>query len=201
MAEPAFPEVNVEGNGDLYARLNTTQATIIVKLEEQRAPKTVANFVGLATGSMNWLDPVTGKPMQGTPMYDGVRFHRVIPGFMIQVGDPLSRYTNDSAKAQWGRGGPGYRFGDEFHKDLRHDRAGILSMANAGPGTNGSQFFITEGPTPHLDGKHAIFGSVVVGQDVVNKIASVPRGPADQPKQEQVLEKVEMFRSQAIPSG
>jgi peptidyl-prolyl cis-trans isomerase A (cyclophilin A) len=131
-------------------------------------------------------------------MYDGVRFHRVIPGFMVQVGDPLSRHPD--MKARWGTGGPGYRYSDEFVRELVHDRAGILSMANAGPGTNGSQFFITLGPTPHLDGRHSVFGHVVVGQQVVSKIANVPRGPRDVPTEDQVLESVELFRSESGPA-
>jgi peptidyl-prolyl cis-trans isomerase A (cyclophilin A) len=199
MADPQFPPINVPGTGKLYARLHTTQGPIVVELEEQRAPKTVANFVGLATGNIDWKDPKTGQSMRGTPMYDGVRFHRVIPGFMVQVGDPLSRHADQ--KSRWGTGGPGYRFGDEFHPELKHRSAGMLSMANAGPGTNGAQFFITEGPTPHLDGKHAIFGHVVAGQPVVNKIANAPRGARDVPNQDQVLERVELFRSEAAPSA
>jgi peptidyl-prolyl cis-trans isomerase A (cyclophilin A) len=197
MADPQFPPINVPGTGKLYARLHTTQGPIVVELEEERAPKTVANFVGLATGAMTWTDAPTGKTMEGQPMYDGVRFHRVIPGFMVQVGDPLSRHK--SAAARWGTGGPGYRFGDEFHKDLKHTKAGILSMANAGPGTNGSQFFITEGPTPHLDNRHSVFGKVVSGLDVVGKLANVPRGPSDRPNEDQILEKVELFRSATPP--
>jgi peptidyl-prolyl cis-trans isomerase A (cyclophilin A) len=195
MADPQFPPINVPGTGKLYARLHTTQGPIVVELEEQRAPKTVANFVGLATGAMGWKDEHTGKSMDGKSLYEGVRFHRVIPGFMIQCGDPLSRH----AGTRWGTGGPGYRFSDEFHKELRHDKGGILSMANAGPGTNGSQFFITEGPTPHLDNKHSVFGHVVSGLDIVKKIANVPRGPQDRPNQDQVLEKIEIFRSATPP--
>jgi peptidyl-prolyl cis-trans isomerase A (cyclophilin A) len=200
MAEPNFPAINVPGTGDLYARFYTTQGNIVVKLEEKRAPKTVSNFVGLATGAMAWTDPKSGQAMQGTPMYDGSRFHRVIPGFMVQCGDPLSRHTDSAAKSRWGTGGPGYRFGDEFHPELRHDRAGVLSMANSGPGTNGSQFFITEGPTPHLDGKHSVFGTVVAGQKIVNKIANAPRGARDVPNQDQVLERIELFRSASTPT-
>lgn len=197
MADPQFPPINVPGTGKLYARLHTTQGPIVVELEEQRAPKTVANFVGLATGAMAWKDEHTGKAMDGKALYEGVRFHRVIPGFMIQCGDPLTRHS-DTAR-RWGTGGPGYRFSDEFHKELKHDKGGVLSMANAGPGTNGSQFFITEGPTPHLDGRHSVFGRVVSGQDVVRKIANVPRGPADRPNEDQVLEKIEIFRSATPP--
>lgn len=198
MSDPKFPPIDVSGSGQLYARLHTTQGTIVVLLEEQRTPKTVANFVGLASGTIDWKDPKTGQSMQGTPMYDGVRFHRVIPGFMVQVGDPLSRHTDQASR--WGTGGPGYKFGDEIHAELKHDRAGILSMANSGPGTNGAQFFITEGPTPHLNGKHSVFGRVVAGQDIVGKIANAPRAPGDRPKQDQLLDRVELFRSETPPS-
>jgi len=194
MADPAFPPVDVPGNGPLHARLHTTQGVIEVRLEEQRAPNTVRSFVGLATGKIDWKDPKTGESMAGTPLYDGVRFHRVIPGFMIQVGDPLSRHTDQGSRARWGTGGPGYRFGDEIHRELKHDGAGVLSMANAGPGTNGSQFFITEGPTPHLDGKHTVFGRVVSGQDVIKKLANVKRNPRDCPVDDQLIERVELFR-------
>jgi len=196
-----FPPIDVGGSGQLYARFVTTQGNVIVHLEEQGAPNTVRNFVGLALGTIDWKDPKTSQSMRGTPMFDGVRFHRVIPGFMVQCGDPLSRHTDEGSKSRWGTGGPGYRFADEINRDLRHTGAGILSMANSGPNTNGSQFFITEGPTPHLDGKHAVFGRVVAGQDVVNKIANAPRGPRDQPRQDQLLEKVEIFRSPTPPSG
>jgi peptidyl-prolyl cis-trans isomerase A (cyclophilin A) len=199
MPDPKFPPIEVAGTGQLYARLHTTQGVITVLLEESRAPKTVANFVGLSAGTIDWTDPKTGQSMKGTPMYDGVRFHRVIPGFMIQVGDPLSRHADDASRARWGTGGPGYRFSDEIHPELKHDRPGILSMANAGPGTNGAQFFITEGPTPHLNGKHAVFGRVIAGLDVVGKLANVARGSRDMPKQDQVLERVELFRSETSP--
>ena len=170
MADPQFPAINVAGQGNLYARMHTTQGAIVIELEEQRAPNTVANFVALATGSIEWKDPKTGESMSGTPMYDGVRFHRVIPGFMIQCGDPLSRHADDASRARWGTGGPGYRFSDEINRELHHDRPGILSMANSGPNTNGSQFFITHVATPHLDGKHSVFGQVIEGQSVVNAI-------------------------------
>jgi peptidyl-prolyl cis-trans isomerase A (cyclophilin A) len=198
---PEFPQVNVPGSGDLYARLHTTQGAILVRLEERRAPETVKNFVALAQGIHEWTDPKTNQRMSGTPLYDGVRFHRVIPRFMIQCGDPLTRYTDDASKSRWGTGNPGYRFADEFHPELRHDRAGVLSMANSGPGTNGSQWFITEGPTPHLDNKHSVFGYVVGGMDVVSKLANVPRSDRDRPNQDQVLERVELFRSPTAPSA
>jgi peptidyl-prolyl cis-trans isomerase A (cyclophilin A) len=201
MADPQFPAINVGGQGKLYARLHTTQGALVIELEEERAPRTVANFAGLAAGAIDWKDPKTGESMSGTPMYDGVRFHRVIPGFMIQCGDPLSRHADDASRARWGTGGPGYRFSDEINRELRHDRPGILSMANSGPNTNGSQFFITEGPTPHLDGKHAVFGRVVAGQDVVKRLANVPRGGRDMPREDQLIERVELFRSATPPSG
>jgi len=198
---PNFPPINVPGSGKLYARLHTTQGVIVIELYEQQAPQTVANWVGLALGTIDWKDPVTGQGMQGTSLYSGVRFHRVIPGFMVQVGDPLSRSTAPNAKARWGTGGPGYRFDDEFHPSLRHNRPGVLSMANSGPGTNGAQFFITEGPTPHLDNRHSVFGQVVVGQDVVGKIANVPRNSRDCPDQDQQVHQVEVFRSETPPAG
>jgi peptidyl-prolyl cis-trans isomerase A (cyclophilin A) len=201
MADPTFPPIDVAGEGQLYARLKTTQGTLVVKLEEQRTPKTVANFVGLAAGTIDWKDPGSGKGMMGTSLYQGVRFHRVIPGFMVQVGDPLSRSADQASRARWGTGGPGYRFGDEIVRELKHDGPGILSMANAGPGTNGSQFFITEVATPHLDGKHTVFGRVVAGLDVVKKLANVRRNPRDCPLEDQLVEKIELFRSQSAPTG
>lgn len=139
----------------LYAKFNTTKGEIIVQLEYTRTPATVGNFVGLAEGNLeNKVKP------QGTPYYDGLRFHRVIPDFMIQGGDPAGN----------GSGGPGYTFEDEIHPELKHDGPGILSMANAGPGTNGSQFFITHVATDWLDGKHTVFGKVIEGQEVVDSI-------------------------------
>ncbi|OGQ80868.1 MAG: cyclophilin [Deltaproteobacteria bacterium RIFCSPLOWO2_12_FULL_60_19] len=156
---------------------------IVIRLYEDKAPKTVANFVGLATGSKEWTDPKTREKVK-RPLYSRTIFHRVIPGFMIQGGDPLGN----------GRGGPGYRFEDELNPDLRHSRAGILSMANSGPNTNGSQFFVTEAPTPFLDGKHSVFGEVVKGQEVVNAIARVPRDPQDRPLKEVRLVEVMISR-------
>jgi peptidyl-prolyl cis-trans isomerase A (cyclophilin A) len=199
--DPTFPPIQVDGSGDLYARLRTTEGVIVVRLEEKNAPKTVANFVGLAKGTMEWRDAKRGQTQKGVPMYDGVRFHRVIPDFMIQCGDPLSRYTDPGSAARWGTSGPGYNFGDEFHPDLRHKGAGVLSMANAGPGTNGSQWFITERDTAHLDGKHSVFGKVVAGLDVVHKIARVERGARDRPAKDVVLTNVEIFRSATAPAA
>ncbi|MCB0791781.1 MAG: peptidylprolyl isomerase [Flavobacteriales bacterium] len=143
-----------KGDG-LYAKFHTNKGTITCELEYQKVPVTVANFVGLAEGKVN----NTAKP-EGQPYYDGLSFHRVIADFMVQGGDPSGT----------GAGGPGYAFADEFDSTLRHSRAGTLSMANAGPNTNGSQFFITHKDTPWLDGHHSVFGYVVEGQDVVNSI-------------------------------
>ena len=167
----------------LYATLKTNMGAIVIRLFEDKAPKTVENFVGLAAGTKEWTDPRTGQKVK-QPLYNGTIFHRVIPGFMIQGGDPLGR----------GTGGPGYRFADEFHPDLRHNKAGILSMANAGPNTNGSQFFITLAPTPHLDNKHSLFGEVVQGQEVVVAIANSPRGANDRPVKDAVLQEVVISR-------
>ncbi|HJZ97782.1 MAG TPA: peptidylprolyl isomerase [Candidatus Solibacter sp.] len=148
---------------ETYASFDTSEGKFKVKLFADKAPKTVENFVGLANGTKT-----------GAPFYDGTIFHRVIPDFMIQGGCPEGT----------GRGGPGYRFADEFHPSLKHSKKGLLSMANAGPGTNGSQFFITVAATPWLDNKHSIFGEVVEGYDVVEKISKVPRGQADRPIKE-----------------
>ena len=140
----------------IYAKFNTSKGEILVKLTHDKTPGTVGNFVALAEGNMeNSVKP------QGTPYYDGISFHRVIPDFMIQGGCPLGTGTGDG----------GYKFDDEFHKDLKHDAPGVLSMANAGPGTNGTQFFITHIATPWLDNKHTVFGHVAEGQDIVDAIA------------------------------
>ncbi len=166
-----------------YARFETTEGTFRIRLFDKEAPKTVENFVGLAEGTKEWQDPGTGQKKR-EPFYDGVIFHRVIKGFMIQTGDRLGQ----------GTGGPGYKFADEFHPKLRHDRAGILSMANAGRNTNGSQFFITLGPTPHLDNVHSVFGEVVDGMDVVRKIGSVPTGPRDRPVTDVAINRITIER-------
>lgn len=187
-----FPPIDVPGDGALHARLVTNHGAIVARLEEQRAPNTVANFVGLASGAVDWKDPKSGKSMQGTPFYDGLLFHRVIRNFVIQVGDPKTRYA-DLAE-EWGTGDPGYKFDDEFNPSLRHNRAGMLSMANSGRNSNGSQFFITEVPTPHLDNRHAVFGMVISGQDVVKSIANTDTGDKGRPIEPVILERVEVFR-------
>ena len=172
-----------EDKGPLYATLKTSMGDIVIRLYEDKAPKTVANFVGLATGTKEWTDPKSRERVK-RPLYNGTIFHRVIPGFMIQSGDPLGN----------GRGGPGYRFENEFHPDLRHSKAGILSMANAGPNTNGSQFFITDAPTPFLDGKHSVFGEVIKGREVIGAIARVARDAQDRPVKEVTLVEVMISR-------
>ncbi len=187
-----FPPIDIPGEGALHATLVTSQGSIVVRLEEARAPRTVANFVGLATGRIDWKDPKTGKGMKGTPFYDGLRFHRITRNFVIQCGDPNSRYSD--REDEWGRGNPGYQFDDEFVPELRHNRAGIMSMANSGPNTNGSQWFITEVPTPHLDRRHTVFGMVIAGHDVVKKIANTITGPKDRPAEDLHLVRVEIFR-------
>jgi peptidyl-prolyl cis-trans isomerase A (cyclophilin A) len=167
----------------VYAEFVTSEGNFTIRLFDQEAPNTVANFVGLAEGTKEWTDPRTNQ--KGTqPYYDGTIFHRVIDGFMIQGGDPLGQ----------GYGGPGYKFADEFHPSLRHSKPGILSMANAGPNTNGGQFFITLGPTPHLDNKHSVFGEVEGGMDVVRKIGGTQTGPRDRPVKDVVIQTVKIER-------
>jgi len=160
----------------VYAQFVTSEGTFVVRLFDQEAPKTVENFVGLAEGTKPWRDPRTNQ-LVTRPYYDGLVFHRVIDGFMIQGGDPLGE----------GIGGPGYTFADEFHPRLRHDKPGILSMANRGPNTNGGQFFITLAPTPHLDDRHSVFGEVVSGIDVVRKIGGTPINGRDRPRTDIVI--------------
>ncbi|MDO9379849.1 MAG: peptidylprolyl isomerase [Nocardioidaceae bacterium] len=169
----------------LTATLKTNKGDIVVELFPNHAPKTVDNFVGLAEGTTQWTDPETGSPGSG-PFYDGVGFHRVISGFMLQGGDRLGT----------GTGGPGYQFGDEFHPELSFDRPYLLAMANAGPGTNGSQFFITTVPTPHLNRKHSIFGEVkdTESQAVVDAIDSTPTDRRDKPVEPVVIESVQITR-------
>ena len=172
-----------EKKGPIYATLKTSMGDIVIQLFEDKAPKTVANFVDLATGAKEWTDPKTKEKVK-RPLYNGTIFHRVIPGFMIQGGDPLGN----------GTGGPGYRFEDEFNPDLKHSKPYILSMANAGPNTNGSQFFITHKATPWLDGKHSVFGEVVKGQEVVDAIANVPRDFRDRPLKDVVIKEIVISR-------
>jgi len=155
---PAQKEKKMTGT---YATFKTSLGDIVVKLLPEKAPKTVENFVSLAEGTKEWKDPRSGQ-MVKKPLYDGTVFHRVIPGFMIQGGDPLGT----------GTGGPGYKFADEIGPDNAFNRPGLLAMANSGPNTNGSQFFITEVPTPHLNRGHTIFGEVVKGQELIAKIAA-----------------------------
>ncbi|PSQ30227.1 peptidylprolyl isomerase [Halobacteriales archaeon SW_10_68_16] len=167
--------------GNPTATLHTSEGDIEIRLFEERAPNTVENFVGLATGEQAWEHPETGETVTD-PLYDDVLFHRVIEGFMLQTGDPTGT----------GAGGPGYTFDDEFHPELRHDEPGKLSMANRGPDTNGSQFFITLDAQPHLDDKHAVFGEVIEGMDVVEAIGSVETDSNDQPGSPVTLEAVEI---------
>lgn len=167
----------------VYAIIKTSMGDIVVELFEDKAPKTVANFIGLAGGTKEWTDPKTGEKVK-RPLYNGTIFHRVIPGFMIQGGDPLGN----------GTGGPGYRFEDEFHPELKHTKGGILSMANAGANTNGSQFFITLKATPWLDGKHTVFGEVIKGQNILDAIANVGRDFRDKPMKDIVIQQVTISR-------
>ena len=168
------------------ATLHTNHGDVVINLFENHAPKTVDNFVGLATGTKEYADPETGEKKTGK-FYDGLGFHRIIDGFMIQGGDPIGN----------GTGGPGYKFGDEFHPELQFDRPYLLAMANAGPGTNGSQFFITVTQTPHLNRRHTIFGEVAdqASRDVVDAIAKVRTGSMDRPVEPVVIESVEVSES------
>jgi len=165
----------------IYAHFETTEGNFTVKFFDRDAPKTVQNFVGLAEGT---IDTISGKPGKSKPYYDGLTFHRIIAGFMIQGGDPTGT----------GSGGPGYRFADEISPNRKFTKAGILAMANAGPNTNGSQFFITLGATDWLNGKHTIFGEVVSGMDVIKKMGAVKTGPGDRPATPVVMKKVMIER-------
>ncbi|HEY7485684.1 MAG TPA: peptidylprolyl isomerase [Streptosporangiaceae bacterium] len=171
---------------DVVATLHTTFGDVVIRLFPEQAPQTVENFVGLADGSKQWLDPKTGRQSTG-PLYNGTIFHRVIDGFMIQGGDPLGT----------GTGGPGYRFPDEFDRSLRFDRPYLLAMANAGPGTNGSQFFITVSPQSHLNDRHTIFGEVIQGREVVDQIATTETDRRDRPVKEIVIDSVTIDRRQS----
>jgi len=168
----------------LTATLQTSQGAVVVRLFPDHAPKTVRNFTELAQGTREWTDPRT-RSTTTAKLYDGTIFHRVIANFMIQGGDPLGT----------GTGGPGYQFADEIHPDLRFDRPYLMAMANAGPGTNGSQFFITTGPTPWLNGKHTIFGEVIEGQQVVDAISRTETDRGDRPAKDVVLESVTIHGS------
>jgi len=169
----------------LNAHFTTSEGNFTIRLFDAEVPKTVANFVELAEGTREWTDPKSGQKVK-RPYYDGLVFHRVIDGFMIQGGDPLGT----------GTGGPGYKFADEFHPKLKHTKPGILSMANAGPNTNGSQFFITLAATPWLDNKHSVFGEVVEGIDVVQKIGRTATSkPNDRPVKPITVEKVTIERT------
>ncbi|MES1204905.1 MAG: peptidylprolyl isomerase [Pseudomonadota bacterium] len=165
--------------GPLQATIETSKGKFTCELFDKQAPVTVANFIGLATGKRAWLDPKTNKWVQKKPLYDGLSFHRVIPGFMLQGGDPLGT----------GTGNPGYRFQDEIVPELKFDRPGLLAMANAGPATNGSQFFITEGTPVHLTGRHTIFGACEPVA-LVGEIGRVKTGPRDKPVEDVVIKKV-----------
>ena len=169
----------------LLAHFTTSEGNFTARLFDSEVPNTVANFTGLAEGTKEWTDPRTGRKVK-TPYYDGTVFHRVIDQFMIQGGDPLGQ----------GTGGPGYTFADEFHPKLRHDRPGLLSMANRGPNTNGGQFFITLVPTPWLDNKHSVFGAIVEGMDVVTKIGGTQTSkPGDRPLKPITVQSVVIKRS------
>ncbi len=168
VSAPVLPPVTLPAGAGEYAILYTSQGTIVCRLFPQEAPKAVANFVGLARGTKSWTDPKTGKHMH-TALYSGTVFHRVIPDFMIQGGDPEGT----------GEGSPGYRFDDEIASSRHFDKPGILAMANSGPNSNGSQFFITVAPAEHLDGHYTVFGEVVSGQDVADAISQAPRKPAE----------------------
>jgi peptidyl-prolyl cis-trans isomerase A (cyclophilin A) len=170
-------------NPGTYARFTTSEGTFAIRLFQAEAPKTVENFASLAEGTKEWTDAKTGKKVN-RPFYDGLTFHRVIDGFMIQGGCPLGS----------GTGGPGYKFADEFNPKLRHNKEGILSMANSGPNTNGSQFFITLGPTPHLDNRHSVFGEVTEGMDIVKRIGKVQTGASERPVKPVVIQSVKIER-------
>jgi len=183
MATRSVEETSLGLGKGLYAVMDTTAGEMVLRLEEEKTPETVKNFVGLATGEKEYTDP-TSKQKSHEPFYDGTIFHRVIKNFMIQGGDRLGL----------GMGGPGYRFADEFHPTLKHSKKGILSMANAGPGTNGSQFFITLVPCGWLDNKHSVFGELVKGEDVLSAIGSAPTGAQDRPREEIKIKTVRIVR-------
>jgi peptidyl-prolyl cis-trans isomerase A (cyclophilin A) len=168
----------------VFAHFTTSEGKFTIQLFDQEAPRTVENFIGLAEGTKEWTDPRTGRK-GNTPYYNGTIFHRVIDAFMIQGGDPLGQ----------GTGGPGYKFADEFSPKRRHAKAGVLSMANSGPNTNGGQFFITLVATPWLDDKHSVFGEVTEGMDVINKIGKTATSkPGDRPLKPITIESVVIER-------
>lgn len=179
-------ELQLKPGDKLYAQIETNRGTIKARLFWEEAPNTVGNFAKLALGKKEWIN--TKGEKTSAPLYNGTIFHRVIKGFMIQGGDPAGN----------GMGGPGYRFKDEFNPGLKHDRRGILSMANAGPNTNGSQFFITDAPTNHLDNRHSVFGAVDKDDEaslrVISQIASVPTGDHDKPQKDVVISKVSIIK-------
>ena len=176
----------VSAGGDLFATIKTNLGSITVKLFSKDAPRTVKNFVGLSTGEREWRSPATGEQKRGVPLYTGTIFHRVIEGFMIQGGDPLGN----------GTGNPGYQFEDEVASGRTFDRVGLLAMANAGPGTNGSQFFITTSTPTNLNGKHTIFGEVIRGFAVVEAISKVPKGQGDRPLEPVVIQGISISETQ-----
>lgn len=188
-AAPALPPVPLPSEPGLYAVIYTSMGNIVCRLFEKEAPKAVANFRGLATGLKPWTDPHTGK-LKHTPLYSGTTFHRVIPDFMIQGGDPAGD----------GTGSPGYEFADEINPDRKFDHPGILAMANHGPNTNGSQFFITVAPAEHLNGGYTVFGEVVSGQDVADAISKVPRNADDKPLTPVVIKAI-AIRSVRAPAA
>jgi len=184
MAKSGFSAGEWKNEKGTFAVFDTSNGSIVVKLFPDKAPKTVENFTGLAEGTKEFTDPKTGAKAK-KPFYDGLIFHRVIPDFMIQGGDPQGT----------GAGGPGYRFEDEIWPGQAFDKPGKLAMANAGPGTNGSQFFITVAATPWLNKGHTIFGEVVEGQDVADAISEVPKGAQDRPSTPVVIKKLSIVRN------
>ena len=182
---------DIPGEGVLHATIKTSMGDIDCALFEAQAPVAVANFIGLATGKKDWVDPASGHLQSNSPFYDGTGFHRVIPHFFIQAGDPTGT----------GTAGPGYTIPDEISDDLSHKLPGMLSMANRGaPDTSGSQWFITEAPIPHLDGRHTIFGYCPDSLEVVRRIARVPTGPDDQPQEPPEILQIEFSRRAAAPA-
>jgi peptidyl-prolyl cis-trans isomerase A (cyclophilin A) len=183
VSEPATPPASAKHGPGVYARIATNHGEMLARLFDKEAPKTVENFVMLAEGKKQWMNP-RSRSMVRRPYYNNLTFHRIIPRFMIQGGDPEGT----------GMGGPGFTFADEFHPKLRHGKAGILSMANAGPNTNGGQFFITLAPTPHLNDRHSVFGELVEGTDTLMAIGKVPTGANDKPVEAVVIKTIKIER-------